>query len=117
MKKTGKIILLGTGVLIALGMRTMDFSKYVNSKKNHKRYGFKDDTYDDDLDDLDSFKNRQDEDEFLEFISCPAKVEIDDLREDVENNTEEIISLWEHIEALYKSKDNIDKSIIKKDRG
>lgn len=117
MKKTGKIILLGTGSLIALGMRTMDFSKYVNSKKNHKRYGFKEDTYDDDLDDLDSFKNRQDEDEFLKFISCPAKVEVDELREDVENNTEEIISLWEHIEALYKSKDNIDKSIIKKDRG
>ena len=104
MKKTGKIILLGTGTLIALGMRTMDFSKYVNSKKNHKRCGFKDDTYDDDLDDLDSFKNRQDEDEFLKFIGCPAKAEIDELREDVENNTEEIISLWEHIEALSRNR-------------
>lgn len=112
MKKTSKFILLRTGTLIALGTGVICFSKHVNSKYRDK--DLKKDLIEDEFDNL---KNRHDKDEFLKFISCPAKAEIDELREDVENNTEEIISLWEHIEALYKSKDNIDKIIIKKDRG
>ena len=36
---------------------------------------------------------------------------LEELKEDVDRNTDEITSLWEHIEALYK------KDSIKKDRG
>lgn len=68
--------------------------------------------FDDDLFDSDSF-----EDDLSEKKSLLCE-----MKEDIERNTDEITSLWDHIETLSKSKDNIekdiiDKDIIKKDRG
>lgn len=99
MKKTG--LILGIGALAgALGIL-----RYKNMKERIV-------SFDDDLQDCDLFEDDLSEEKSLLY----------EIKEDVDKNREEIISLWEHMEALSQNGDNtnkesIEKYIIKKDRG
>ena len=75
--------------------------------------------------DLEDEQNSSDEDKQIKDLALYAvdflledamkrdeeKKSLEEMKEDIKRNTDEITSLWEHIEALYK------KDSIKKDRG
>lgn len=100
MKKTG--LILGIG---ALAGALIGILRYKNMKERIV-------SFDDDLQGCDLFEDELSEEKSLLY----------EIKEDVDKNREEIISLWEHMEALSSNGDNrnkesIEKYIIKKDRG
>lgn len=85
-------IILGTGVMLFIGLL---LGKIVSRKKQDRSVP---------LDkDFDFVKIKDDEN-----ILCKADFE---LAEELEKVKEEIISLWEHIEALSNSKEQGEKSL------
>lgn len=134
MKKTNIFLYAVTiavgGVLAGIGIL-----KYRNKKENILNIGdelFDDGLFGDDIDDtlgigkdLEDEQNSSDEDKQIKDLALYAvdflledamkrdeeKKSLEEMKEDIKRNTDEITSLWEHIEALYK------KDSIKKDRG
>ena len=134
MKKTNIFLYAVTiavgGVLAGIGIL-----KYRNKKENILNIGdelFDDGLFGDDIDDtlgigkdLEDEQNSSDEDKQIKDLALYAvdflledamkrdeeKRSLEEMKEDIKRNTDEITSLWEHIEALYK------KDSIKKDRG
>lgn len=118
------------GVLAGIGIL-----KYRNKKENILNIGdelFDDGLFSDDIDDtlgtgkdLEDEQNSSDEDKQIKDLALYAvdflledamkrdeeKKSLEEMKEDIKRNTDEITSLWEHMEALYK------KDSIKKDRG
>jgi len=118
------------GVLAGIGIL-----KYRNKKENILNIGdelFDDGLFGDDIDDtlgtgkdLEDEQKSSDEDKQIKDLALYAvdflledamkrdeeKKSLEEMKEDIKRNTDEITSLWEHIEALYK------KDSIKKDRG
>lgn len=118
------------GVLAGIGIL-----KYRNKKENILNIGdelFDDGLFSDDIDDtlgtgkdLEDEQNSSDEDKQIKYLALYAvdflledamkrdeeKKSLEEMKEDIKRNTDEITSLWEHMEALYK------KDSIKKDRG
>lgn len=93
MKKTN--LILGIGTVVTLGGALVGILRHKNKKE--KMICFSED------DDLKEEERTNAEDEEKEML--------EESKEDVDRNRDEITSLWEHIEALYK------KDSIKKDRG
>lgn len=98
MKKTR--LILGIGVLTILGGALIGTLRHKNTKE--RMTGF-----DDGLSDGDLFEDGLSGEE-LKSEEKP----LHEIKEDVDKNREEIISLWEHIEAISES---MDKN--RKDRG
>ena len=118
------------GVLAGIGIL-----KYRNKKENILNIGdelFDEGLFSDDIDDtlgtgkdLEDEQNSSDEDKQIKDLALYAvdflledamkrdeeKKSLEEMKEDIKRNTDEITSLWEHMEALYK------KDSIKKDRG
>lgn len=139
MKKTNIFLYAATiavgGVLAGIGML-----RYKNKKENVLNIdaeSFDDGLFSDDNDDisntgkdLDDEQKSSDEDKQIKDLALYAvdflledamkrdeeKKSLEEMEEGIKRNTDEITSLWEHIEALYK-KDSIKKEDIKKDRG
>ena len=118
------------GVLAGIGIL-----KYRNKKENILNIGdelFDDGLFSDDNDDtlgtgkdLEGEQKSSNEDKQIKDLALYAvdflledamkrdeeKKSLEEMKEDIKRNTDEITSLWEHMEALYK------KDSIKKDRG
>lgn len=140
--KRKNILLCAVAMLVGSTLTGIGILRYKNKKE--KMLGFDDDfdeeesIFDDEgnlLDDdeesiFDEKLSEEDEDKKIEDLALRAvdflledaikrdkeNKSLEEMKEDIKRNTDEITSLWEHIEALYK-KDSIKKEDIKKDRG
>lgn len=133
--KRKNILLCAVTIAVGVVLAGIGILKYRNKKENILNIGdelFDDGLFSDDIDDtlgtgkdLEDEQNSSDEDKQIKDLALYAvdflledamkrdeeKKSLEEMKEDIKRNTDEITSLWEHMEALYK------KDSIKKDRG
>lgn len=126
--KKRNILLCVAAMAVGGALTGIGLLRYKNKKE--KMLDFDDDFDEEDLFDeeeksLDEKLREKEEDKQIQDLALHAvdflledaiqrdenKKSLEAMKEDIERNTDEITSLWEHIEALYK------KENIKKERG